>query len=606
MIHAPLFPAPIRALPLLLPVLALLLLAAPGHAQEESAPDPAQAAETAPGLDEWINGRVEPISNKISKVVFWGPDVAEGVTLPLVVALLGGTAIFLTVFFKFLNLRGFGVAFRTARGKYTDPDAPGQITHFQALSAALSATVGLGNIAGVAVAVALGGPGATFWMIVLGLCGMTTKFAECTLGVKYRHIDKKGKVHGGAMYYLRDGLGERGLGTLGKVLAIFFALFVIGGAFGGGNMFQSNQAITQVSATLLPEAVDAESSKWIFGVVLAVLVALVILGGIVSIARVTSFLVPFMCGIYVLAALVILLGNPGEIFPAFVTIVKSAFNPEAVGGGLIGVIVLGIQRAAFSNEAGFGSAPIAHSAVKTDRPASEGFVALLEPFVDTVVVCTMTALVLVITGTWQINGEVKPDGAALLAAPGASETVRELEAGQFVRFGKSEEKNGTTYREVVALDRDAGYAGSGTTGWVAEESVETREGVSLTSLAFGSKIPWFPKVLGVAVLLFAFSTMISWSYYGEQGVVYLFRFLGEERATGLPVVLYKIVFCALIVVGASAELGNVISLADSMFFAMVVPNLVGIYLLLPVIRREAGSYLEHVKAVDAEKARIRE
>jgi AGCS family alanine or glycine:cation symporter len=313
-------------------------------------------AEASKSLADRIDATIAPIAKLFDKVVFFGFEIADGVTLPLVLVLLAFTAVFLTIYFRFINLRGFGVALRTAKGKYTPHDAPGEITHFQALSAALSATVGLGNIGGVAVAVGVGGPGATFWMIVMGLCGMTTKFAECTLGVKYRKIMKNGTVKGGGMYYLSEGLREKGLGGLGKVLALVFALFVIGGAFGAGNMFQANQAFSQMSTTFPGLAGGGGNGAVWFGAGMAILTGLVILGGIVSIARVTSFLVPFMCGMYVIASLIIIFGNLGSLPAAFATIVGSAFSNEAVTGGLIGVLIQGVRRAAFSNEAGLGSA----------------------------------------------------------------------------------------------------------------------------------------------------------------------------------------------------------------------------------------------------------
>ncbi len=557
-------------------------------------------------LSDQIDTKLKVVADKALDYVFYGPDISEGkvrfykpgtsgeLMLPIVLVLLAGTAIFLTFYFRFINLRGFGIALRTAKGKYTSKDAPGEITHFQALSAALSATVGLGNIGGVAVAIGVGGPGATFWMIVMGLCGMTTKFAECTLGVKYRKFTADGKVKGGAMYYLRDGLKEIGLGPVGAVLAILFAIFVIGGAFGAGNMFQSNQAFSQFSTTFLgAEAANSNAAKLTFGGILAVLVGLVIIGGIVRIARVTAFIVPFMCGIYVLTALIILLTNLGDVIPAFGTIITSAFSNEAVAGGLIGILIQGVRRAAFSNEAGLGSAPIAHSAVKTDRPASEGFVALLEPFVDTVVVCTMTALVIVITGTWQVSAEVAPDGAALVSGPKSTEVVQQLKPGQYLHTRNAEEG----FTEVIGLVSSDAYETEAVTGWVASDKIADRKGVPMTSMAFGSVIKLFPFLLTVAVILFAFSTMISWSYYGEQGIIYLFSFLSDDQVK-IPILIYKILFCALVVVGSSASLTNVLNLSDAMIFAMVIPNLIGLYFLLPVIKKETRSYLEHVKNID--------
>lgn len=556
----------------------------------------AGAQEQGKSIAERIDSAVEPIAKLADKIVFFGIEVTDGVTLPIVLIVLGATAVFLTVYFKFINLRGFGLALRTARGKYTPHDAPGEITHFQALSAALSATVGLGNIGGVAVAVGIGGPGATFWMIVMGLCGMTTKFAECTLGVKYRKIMKDGTVKGGGMYYLRDGFKELGMGSVGVVLAIIFAIFVIGGSFGAGNMYQSNQAFSQLSNTFpsLGEAAGASNGPVLFGIVLAVLVGLVIIGGIVWIARVTAFLVPFMCGMYMLACLIIIFSNPGELPAAIGTIFSSAFSNDAVTGGLVGVLIQGIRRAAFSNEAGLGSAPIAHSAVKTHEPASEGFVALLEPFVDTVVVCTMTALVIVITGTWQVSAEVNAAGADLVKAPGSSEVVRKLEVGQYVHT-----RNSTgDHVEVIGLVSGTDHSVEKVDGWLAKSSVTSRAGVPVTSMAFASVISWFPVILTIAVILFAFSTMISWSYYGQQGVMYLFSFLGEDKIN-IPIVIYKVIFCLLIIVGASASLDNILMLSDAMVFAMVLPNLIGVYFLLPVIKRETNQFLAHVKEVDA-------
>lgn len=553
------------------------------------------AAQETPTFTDRLNEVMAPVSKTANEIVFYGVPITEGVKLPIVLAVLGLTAVFLTVYFKFINLRAFGIAFRTVKGKYSDPNSPGQITHFQALSAALSATVGLGNIGGVAVAISVGGPGATFWMILMGLCGMTTKFAECTLGVKYRRIMKDGTVKGGAMYYLRDGLKEIGMGPLGTVLAILFAIFVIGGAFGAGNMYQANQSYSQF-ATSFPGfgGLSPEMGKLAFGSVFAILVGLVIIGGIVSIARVTAFLVPFMCGMYMLAALAIIFTNLGEVGPAFATIFKSAFGSEAIVGGFIGVLIQGIRRAAFSNEAGLGSAPIAHAAVKTDKPASEGIVALLEPFVDTVVVCTMTALVLIITGVWQVSGEVKPEGAKLVSAPASTEVVGELLPGQLIHTRTSDGE----FIEVIGLVSASGVRSEEhVSGWVPASSIIKKQGVEVTSMAFGSRFAWFPILLTFAVILFAFSTMISWSYYGQQGVMYLFSWLSEEKLK-IPVVIYKVIFCLLAIVGCSASLGNVLDLTDAMVFAMVVPNLIGVYLLLPVIRRETTTFLEHVKKVD--------
>lgn len=405
-------------------------------------------------LDQAINDLFTPATNLIFEIIFYKPFAG----IPLVLIWLAGTAIFLTVYFRFINLTSFRLALRTVAGRYSKPSDPGEITHFQALTAALSATVGLGNIAGVAIAISTGGPGATFWMIVIGLLGMTTKFAECTLGLRYRTIDETGKVSGGAMQYLKKGLTHCGWGRLGSVLAFLFAILCVGASLGGGNMYQINQACSQfIEISGGSESILAEY-RWVFGAMIAILVGTVIIGGIKRIATVTSRLVPLMCFIYTAGAVAVLIVHAAKIPQAIGLIISEAFTPEAYVGGLIGVLLVGIQRGTFSNEAGIGSAPIAHAAVKTSKPASEGIVALLEPFIDTVVVCSMTALVIVITGNY---GE---------ALSGAS----------------------------------------------------TSEGIAITSQAFASVISWFPFILFIAVTLFAFSTMISWSYYGQQAWASLF------------------------------------------------------------------------------------
>ena len=406
-------------------------------------------------IDEIINNAIAPFTAVIEKVVFF--EIADGVPFVLVWLIFG--AIFFTVYMKFINFRGFKLAINLVRGVYTDPNEKGEVSHFQALTAALSATVGLGNIAGVAIAISLGGPGATFWMIIAGLLGMSTKFVECSLGVKYRIFNEDNSVSGGPMYYLSRGLAKRGKGwgIFGKVLAGFFAVMCIGGSIGGGNMFQVNQAAKQFSSLPFIQGTFLETNSWLFGAIMAVLVGIVIIGGIKSIARVTDKIVPFMCGIYVLAALVIIFVSYEKIPSAFVAIYNGAFNPDAAYGGMVGVLIMGFRRAAFSNEAGVGSAAIAHSAVKTDKPVTEGLVALLEPFIDTVVVCTMTALVIVVTGEYQ--------------------------------------------------------------NFTGDKSTEA--GIALTSAAFSQVISWFPYLLTLAVILFAFSTMISWSYYGLKAWTYL-------------------------------------------------------------------------------------
>ncbi|OMH35319.1 sodium:alanine symporter family protein [Motiliproteus sp. MSK22-1] len=478
-------------------------------------------ASASDGVDQAINEAIAPISNVIAGIVFYSVPVGDA-SLPLIVVWLVVAAIFFTVYFGFINVRGFSHSIKVVRGDFTNPRDKGEVSHFQALTAALSGTVGLGNIAGVAIAVSIGGPGATFWMIVGGLLGMSSKFVECTLGVKYRNINPDGSVSGGPMYYLSKGLAEQGKAGLGKFLAVFFAICCIGGAFGAGNMFQANQAVQQVISVTGGDASFFAGQAWVLGLVMAVLVGIVIIGGIKSIGRVTERIVPFMAGIYVAAALVILFMNMEKIPEAFGLIFAGAFSAAGVTGGVIGCMIQGFKRASFSNEAGIGSAAIAHSAVKTNEPLSEGFVSLLEPFIDTVVICTMTALVIVITGAYANN------------------------------------------------------AGLG--------------GVALTSSAFESAISWFPYVLAVAVVLFAFSTMLSWSYYGTKAWTYLF---GESKASDLT---FKFIFCGFVVVGASMSLGPVIDFSDSMIFAMSIANIAGLYMLAPVVKRELSSYLARINS----------
>jgi alanine or glycine:cation symporter, AGCS family len=496
-------------------------------------------------------------------LIFYAIPFSETVNVPWVLIVLIGGAVFFTLYYKLINVRGFGTAISIVRGKYdeiesegsdhveaytdnvhevdgdiidtirveqVEGDHHGEVSHFQALTAALSGTVGLGNIAGVAVAISIGGPGATFWMIAAGLLGMASKFTECTLGVKYREIDENGRVYGGPMYYLKKGLASKGAAGLGKVLAVLFAIMCIGGSFGGGNMFQANQAFAMIeSYTGGAEGPLGGQGVW-FGLIMAILVGVVIIGGIKKIARVTDKIVPFMVGVYVLAALVILGMHFGQIPAAFKEIIDGAFAPTAIGGGILGVLIQGFKRAAFSNEAGIGSASIAHSAVKTKYAASEGLVALLEPFIDTVIVCTMTALVLVI-----MNGD-----------------------GSIMEYGQP-----------------------------------ITQGVEITSQAFGNAISFFPLILTIAVILFAFSTMISWSYYGYQAWTYLF---GRSKNVEYT---YKILFCLFVIVGAAAQLGSVINFSDAMIFAMLVPNMIGLFILAPVARDELKKFMTKIKEAKA-------
>ena len=502
------------------------------------------------GIDQIIDEKFGNATGWFVDFIFYKIPFSENVQIFWVLFPLILGATYFTIYFKFINFRGFITSINIVRGKYDDLDhhaslpsaedsssvsdavksetiegPEGEVTHFQALTAALSATVGLGNIAGVAIAVSIGGAGATFWMIVAGFLGMASKFVECTLGVKYRDIDENGTVYGGPMYYLTKGLKSKGLEKLGKVLAVIFAIFVIGGSFGGGNMFQVNQAFQLVENITGGEASFLHGKGWLFGLVMAVLVGIVIIGGIKKIAKVTDKIVPFMVVIYVSASLFVILSNYTMIGDAFSQIFNGAFSPEGVAGGAIGVLVQGFKRAAFSNEAGVGSASIAHSAVKTKYAASEGLVALLEPFIDTVVVCTMTALVLIITGNVAAENSSLNDAQAIL----------------------------------------------------------------LTSGAFESVISWFPYVLTIAVVLFAFSTMISWSYYGFQGWAYLF---GRSKKMEY---LYKIIFCLFVIVGSAASLGSVIGFSDAMIFAMMVPNMVGIVILAPKVKKELGRFMDAIK-----------
>jgi AGCS family alanine or glycine:cation symporter len=485
------------------------------------APLAARAAEN--GVDQAIQDFVAPVLLPIIQTVFFTVTVTEGVRVPLIVVWLVIAAVLLTLYFRFINLRGFAQGFRLIRGDYFDPKDAGQVSPFQALATALSGTVGLGNIAGVAVAITIGGPGATFWMIVAGLLGMSTKFCECTLGVKYRQVNADGSVSGGPMYYLSRGLAERSprLAGFGKVLAVLFAICCIGGSLGGGNMFQANQTFQQMVNITGGAGGWLAGHGWLFGLGMAFLLGLVIIGGIRSIARVAGVLVPVMAVVYLTASVFVLIVHYADIPAALALIVKGAFSPEATYGGIIGVLIVGFQRAAFSNEAGIGSAAIAHSAVRTKHPVTEGLVALWEPFIDTVVICTMTALVIVVTGLYQQTGV---------------------------------------------------------------------EGVKLTSQAYESVIGWFPYVLALAVFMFAFSTMLAWSYYGEKSACYLF---GESEKVRLG---YRLMFLVFVVIGAAINLGIVIDFSDAMIFVMSVPNIIGLYLLAPVVRRELDEYLAKLRS----------
>lgn len=466
-----------------------------------------------------------PVVSFLESIFFWDPVAAMGfdvgAKVPIVVLWLIFGGIYFTFRMRFVNFRLFRHAFGIISGKYDKHGDKGEVSHFQALATALSATVGLGNIAGVAIAVTVGGPGATFWMIVAGLLGMSMKFTECTLGLKYRNIDENGKVSGGPMYYLSKGLKIRKLGALGQVLAAFSAIMMVLASFGGSNMFQANQSFAQFRL-IFP---GMESYGFWFGIALAVIIGIVVYGGIKSIARVAVRLVPFMAILYVGAALVIILINFTRIDDVFVIIIKGAFDPVAIKGGIIGVLITGFQRGAFSNEAGVGSAAVAHAAARTDIPVKEGIVALVEPFIDTVVICTMTAMVIIFTGVYE--------------------------------------------------------TGSGL------------EGAQLTSAAFATVFPWFPHLLVISILCFAFSTMISWSYYGLNGFRYLFE--RPARKIGLSVrvlpPIYYTIFLTFTVIGASSSLNNVIAFSDMMVLTMAFPNIIGLVIMAPEVYSDLQVYL---------------
>ena len=488
---------------------------------------------SAQSIDDTVNQVFSSATGWFVSFIF---SPFPGTSFPWIVGWLVVAATVFTFYFGFIQFRAFRHSISIVKGDYSDPNDAGEVSHFQALATALSGTVGLGNIAGVAVAVGIGGPGATFWMVLAGLMGMASKFTECTLGVKYRNEYEDGTVSGGPMYYLTKGFAERGLPG-GRFLAILFSVFCILGAIGGGNMFQANQAHQQIAGIV------GDFPGWITGLVFALVVFAVIVGGLKSIAKVTEKVVPFMGVMYVSTALVILLVNADQIGWAFGQIFQGAFTGLGVAGGMVGALIQGFKRAAFSNEAGVGSAAIAHSAVRTKEPITEGFVSLLEPFIDTVVICTMTALVIIITGQLVIDpatGHYVTEGGKIVTATGAS-------------------------------------------------------GVGLTSAAFESAFSWFPYVLAIAVILFAFSTMISWSYYGLKAWTYLF---GEGKKTEIT---FKVIFCIFVVIGAAANLGPVIDFSDAAIFAMAVVNIIGLYCLMPIVKREMNSYLSRLESGEIKK-----
>lgn len=504
-------------------------------------------------LFDSINQHLKPVDGWFSRVngyvaaaVFFPIPIAPGTTMPAAVLLLVSGAVYFTVRMGFINLRGFTHAIRVTAGKYDSGNSSGEVSHFQALTTALSATVGLGNIAGVATAITIGGPGATFWMIVAGIVGMSSKFVECTLGQKYRQVRSDGKIMGGAMYYLSSGLAELGLGGLGRFLAVAFAVLCIGASFGGGNAYQVNGSLGAVSQTVP----YFREHPWIYGLIMLVLTAIVIIGGIRRIASVADKIVPLMCSVYVLAGMFILIKNADRIPMAMSAILAGAFTPAAYTGGFFGVLIQGFRRAAFSNEAGVGSAAIAHSAAKTAYPIREGIVALLEPFIDTVVICTMTALVIVITGAYDYtNPEAPPQ-----------------------------------FRAQVAFKA----------GEQAPQNVPSVQGAALTSLAMDGQIEGFRYVLAFATFLFAYSTMISWSYYGERCWAYLF---GDSSS-----MIYRLIFLVFTFLGSVISVGNILDFSDLMIFGMMVPNMIGLFLLSNKVRSDLDAYWSLLTSGEMDRA----
>ena len=507
-------------------------------------------------FSEKINNKFEPAVDFLGSILFWDPFTSFGIydpvvyqdngepfldddgkpvkkPIPIIVFWLIMGGIFFTFRMKFINIRAFKHSIDLVRGKYDKPDDVGEVSHFQALATAVSGTVGLGNIAGVAMAITVGGPGATFWMVIAGLFGMSSKFVEVTLGVKYRVINSNGEISGGPMYYLTKGLEKRNLGKLGKVLAVIFSILTIGAAIGGGNMFQANQSFKQFE--LIAPGI-AEYGAW-FGLVLAILIGSVILGGIKSIAKVTAKVVPFMALFYILASVTIIAIDFKELPHMFALIFNGAFSPEAIKGGILGVLIIGFQRAAFSNEAGLGSTAIAHSSVKTDEPISEGIVALLEPLIDTVVICTLTALVIIITG------------------------------------------------------------------YHNPETAQGLDGAQLTSRAFGSVLSWFPYLLVVAILMFALSTAITWSYYGLKAFDFLFqkpieKITGKKQSSKY---IFFVIFLMFTVVGAASSMTSVMDFSDMMILSMGFPNIIGLLIMAPEVAKDLKSYLHRVNTGEIKK-----
>ena len=482
-------------------------------------------------IDYRIDHLVSPIVSFIHKYVFFDIPIGEYKIPFVVIWLVVGATIF-TIYMSFVNLRGFRHALDVVRGRFDNPNDPGEVSHFQALATALSATIGLGNIAGVAAAISIGGPGATFWMITAGFLGMSTKFVECTLGLKYREKHEDGSVSGGPMYYISKGLTKQNKKQLGKFLAAFFAISCIGTSFSAGNMFHINQATKQLANVI--NTPFLHHNGWVFGLIMAIVIGLVIIGGIKSIAKVTAKLVPLMCGIYIVGALIVICWYFTDIPSAFAQIFQKAFTRDAAFGGIVGALIVGFTRAAFSNEAGMGSAPIAHSAAKTDEPIREGIVALIGPFIDTIIVCTITALVIIITGN------------------------------------------------IPAMTT----------------KITSDSAIILTSKSFSSVMPWFPPILSLVVILFALSSMISWSYYGLKSWTYLF---GKTKTKEN---IYKIIFCIFIIIGSSISSQGVFDIADSLTFAMIFPNVLGLYFLMKEVKIDMKDYFKKLAAGEFKRYKL--
>jgi len=464
--------------------------------------------------------------------IFFG--AIEGVTFPCVVAWLIAGGVYLTLKMGFVNLRMFKHSFNIVRGKYHTKEDKGLISPFQSLATALSATVGIGNIAAVPIAISLGGAGAAFWMIMAGFLGMTLKFTEVTLSVKYRDFLPNGTIMGGGMEYLSRGLAQKGWGKLGKYLAMIFAFFMVLGAIGAGNTFQVSQSLIIMQG----QVTFFETYPYAFGILMAFITGLVIIGGIRRIAHVAEAIVPFMVIFYLIMVFWVL-GTYFTAIPAtFELIFREAFTPTAVAGGMFGAMAQGFQRAVFSNEAGLGSAGIAHAPARVKYPIRQGMVSLYEPFIDTVVVCTMTALVVILTGVYS---------------------------------------GGTPELQAI---------------------IEAKQGAALTSAAFGSVVAWFPTVLGFAIFMFAFSTMISWSYYGERAWVYLFGIKSS--------IIFKLIFLAFIVIATIVDTGTMVDFSSTLFLALALPNIFGLLIMSGDVRAMLTVYLAKLKSGELDRESIRD